>query len=336
MMGVTEKVGSANFDGMRIPSEDLTVYFATKSLIERRGVGQVSRTLHKAFKELSYGKPTFDNYVTFYSFFQDCLTNKLRNSVLLVHDISMIVMPDYLVSRESYKESLRRACDNVDHIVVCGMSTKPALNRLFGIPLSKITVINNPIESEPVIADIGIDLPSQPYLLHACSGNRYKNVEILFKAWEKLKTTDLKLVVLGRTFENHSLINSLGIRDRIIFMDRVSRNEVNYLMKNSIGVLTPSRSEGFGLVPLEAAVVGAPSIIATGNNMSDAIRENEAFWCDPDDEIQWATRIDELYQNGDDGRASRLRERISVELHPTRIAKEYLKVFQIVINENKA
>ena len=319
----------SDFDPIKIPSLNLTMLFGNSSLNEQRGVGQIARTLLSQFKSLETEGST-DNTVTFYPFFMDAPSCPLKNSVVLIHDFSVLEMPEFARSNHRYIEELKKVCNTVDHIVAGIPYVREKLHMFFGIPLSKITYIPNPIITEPELIEVD-EIPEVPYMLHACAGNKYKNIEVLFKAWGILGNEAPQLVVTGKTFEGSSLIDELGIRDKITFLDRQPRGKIEYLMKNAEGLLLPSRSEGFSLVLLEATSVETTSIIASSNHLQTVIDSDEAFFCDPDDPQQWANAVRQLHSSGDAGRVRRLLRRLKRQQSLPVITERYLEVFKSLV-----
>jgi phosphatidyl-myo-inositol dimannoside synthase len=99
------------------------------------------------------------------------------------------------------------------------------------------------------------------------SSERYKGADELIQAVPQLKTAvpGLQLVAVGGGDDLprlRELANSLGVADRVHFLENLSREEVAACYSRADIFSLPSTGEGFGLVYLEAmafsrAVVGA-------------------------------------------------------------------------------
>ena len=101
----------------------------------------------------------------------------------------------------------------------------------------------------------------------------------------------------GDTLESQKkLIKELKLEDNVLFLKNLSKDEKNSYLKNSNVFVMPSISykksvEGFGIVYVEAAQYGVPSIGGKGGGASDAIIESETgLLCDGDN-------LDEIYQS---------------------------------------
>ena len=331
-MAITRSKRPSDFDPICIPSHNLTILFGKSSLNEGRGVGQVARLLHGQFKSMEKeGKA--DNTVTLFPFFMDAPSFPLKNSVVVIHDFSVLEMPEFANRNQRYIEELKQVCALADHIVVGMPDLREKLYARFGIDPSRMTYIPNPIVTDPELIEVE-EIPEEPYMLHACAPNKHKNIEVLFRAWGILGEEAPQLVVTGRLYERSPLIDELGIRNKITFLDRQPRGKIEYLMQKAEGLLLPSRSEGFNLNVLEATSVETTSIIATGNGLQTVLDPDEAFFCDPDDPEQWANAARQLHTSGDAGRVRRLLERLKRQQNLSVTAERYLQVFKSLTNPN--
>lgn len=316
----------SDFDQISLGNEGLTVLFGNSSLKEARGVGRVARLLHQQFKSMATEGETTE-VVTFCPFFMDSPSYPLKNTVVTIHDFTVMEMPEFQIKNQRFIEDFKQICSIASHFVACAPSVREKLHTRYGVPAEKISYIPNPIVENPEMTEVE-GLPEGPYLLHACAPNPSKNLEILFKAWAILGKDAPQLLVTNRAYETHPLLDGLGIRDKVTFIGRQDQAKIQYLMHKADGLLLPSRSEGFSMVVLEATSVETPSIIATGNGLQDVIDTNEAFFCDPDDPSQWAETIRKLVADGDDGRVRRLRERLLRQQNLALTAERYLQVFK--------
>lgn len=319
----------SDFNRISLGDDNLTILFGKSSLGEGRGVGQVARLLHQQFQSMAKEGETKE-VVTFCPFFTDSPSYPLKNTVLTVHDFSVMELPEFQKRNQRYIEDFKKVCSFTSHFVACTPSVREKLHTLYGIPLEKITYIPNPIVENPELIEVE-NLPEGPYMLHACAPNPSKNIEVLFKAWEILGQDAPQLVVTNRVHEGNPLLDKLGIRDKVTFFDHQSQGQLQYLMQKADGLLLPSRSEGFSMVMLEATAVETTSIIATGNGLQDVVDPDEAFFCDPDAPEQWAEALRRLCANGDAGRVRRLRDRLVRQQNLTVTAERYLQVFKSLI-----
>ncbi len=121
-----------------------------------------------------------------------------------------------------------------------------------------------------------------------------KNIDGVLRALALLPT-DLppwRYVVVGDGILRESLERlavDLGVRNRVEFAGSLPTPELIARLLGSDFFLLPSRTEpnsieGFGIVYLEAAACGVPSIAAAGGGAEDAVVPGESGWILPDPE----------------------------------------------------
>lgn len=86
-----------------------------------------------------------------------------------------------------------------------------------------------------------------------------------------------------------SLAHELKLADRVTFLGNLESNAlINRLRASDVFVLPartdPTSIEGFGIVYLEAAACGVPSVAATGGGANDAVQQGKSGWILPDAE----------------------------------------------------
>lgn len=326
------RLGPHPFTKLSFESRGLTVFFENESLLEKRGVGVVARTLHHALEDTATETET-QRSASLFMALQSTPVKLPSSSVVVVHDLSLIELPEYASARDRHDRDLLDVCQQAGHIVVNNPRVKRRLMELYKVPFDKVTVIPNPFEPVTDLKEVP-GLPDEPFMLHACSGNLHKNLPFLFRVWSELGRLAPKLVILGGYHERHKLIDDLGIRERLVFMDRLSRPEVNYVMSKSRGLLFPSDLEGFGNVVVEAALNGAATIMATDNGLEDIYADAEVIRVDRRAR-DWVLAVIELLTLGDSGKAEVLATRARVDFDPRSVAERYLDVLQNVSLKKK-
>lgn len=140
-----------------------------------------------------------------------------------------------------------------------------------------------------VLSRIGVSPKS--YLLAVGSTKGYKNMRVLFDALHTAPL-DMPLVVAGggtqQDFVNAGLIAPPHVR----FTGRVTDQELRALYENARVFLFPSRTEGFGLPPMEAMQCGCPVVSARAGAMPEVCGD-AALFVSPDAPEAWAASIRE-------------------------------------------
>jgi glycosyltransferase involved in cell wall biosynthesis len=162
------------------------------------------------------------------------------------------------------------------HIIAVSGSVRDSLTRV-GIDTKKIKVIYNGIDiskySEKSKDKIRKDLSIEGEFIYLFVGRmiHQKGVDILLKAFAKVPTGVLLLV--GEGNEKEALIKlaqDLGIEQRIYFLG--IRDDIANLLSSADCFVLSSRSEGLGIVVLEALAAGKPIIVSNFGPASEIIQ----------------------------------------------------------------
>jgi glycosyltransferase involved in cell wall biosynthesis len=137
------------------------------------------------------------------------------------------------------------------------------------IPLGITEELYPPTGDETVFARLGIS-PGEPYFLFVGVLRYYKGLHTLVRSAPQVNA---KLVLAGSGPEGDSLkqmAHDLGA-ENVLFAGQVTDAEKVALIKHSIAMVLPShlRSEAFGMVLVEAAMLGRPMVsceIGTGTS----------------------------------------------------------------------
>ncbi|MDX6718727.1 MAG: hypothetical protein QOJ63_981 [Solirubrobacteraceae bacterium] len=113
-----------------------------------------------------------------------------------------------------------------------------------------------------------------------CAGRmvREKGMDLAIEAFGALASTDrdARLVMAGDGPDRPALVaraHALGIAERVTFTGWVAPPDMPALVAASTIVLVPSRSEGFGFIALEAALMARPVIAAGVGGLREAVQD---------------------------------------------------------------
>ncbi|WP_291362625.1 MSMEG_0565 family glycosyltransferase [Acetobacter sp. UBA5411] len=137
-------------------------------------------------------------------------------------------------------------------------------------------------------------LPQNARLVLSVGGvERRKNTLVLLDAFEMLhrKLPDLHLVIAGgaslldhsdyrRLFDER--IQSGGLANAVTVTGTIADDDMSALYRQSSVLAYPSRTEGFGLCPLEALACGIPVVVPAAPPFTEHLHTLEAFWCQPE------------------------------------------------------
>jgi glycosyltransferase involved in cell wall biosynthesis len=132
----------------------------------------------------------------------------------------------------------------------------------------------------------------------------YKGHKEIIAAWplvlEYIPSAELWIVGDGDLLnELRDIVKSVGLANRIRFLGHVSEDEKNTLLARCRCLVLPSRSEGFGLVYLEAMRIGRPCLVSTLDAGREVVNPPEAgLAVDPDSSQLLAEAVCRLLTSG--------------------------------------
>ena len=193
--------------------------------------------------------------------------------------------------------------------VAVSNSTAEDLSRR-GIPRSRIEVIPNGVDLDVFTPVAQGQHFSEPTLLYVGRLKRYKRIDLLIRAVASLvrRGTPCRLLVAGRGDDRprlDALRESLGVADQVEFLGFVTEAEKGQLLQKSwINTMT-SVKEGWGIVNLEAAACGTPTIASDVPGLRDSVVDGQTGFLVPHGDVEaLSRRIEELL--GDEDQRARL------------------------------
>ncbi len=207
--------------------------------------------------------------------------------VLTLHDAIHLAMPAHtssaalLYHRTVVRSAVRRAV----RVLTVSAFAADELARYYPASRGRTVVAPDAVSVEEIAAEEVPGVPATPYLLYVGNGKPHKNVELLLAARALLRDGPA-LVLCGEGLERFAgpgVHVVSGARD----------GQLVSLYRGAALFLFPSRMEGFGLPPLEAAASGAAVLVAD----SSALRElwaGVAPLLPVDDPRAWAQTIEGL------------------------------------------
>lgn len=186
----------------------------------------------------------------------------------------------------------QRILNRADRIIGANSRTAAeARGLVLPLRLNKVAVVNPGIDTkarvydEAVISDLKqrYDLLGKTVLLTVGRFVRRKGVDLVLQALAACADENLAYVIIGFGPEENNiknLIQELGLQKQVRLLVNVDDEEkAHWFQVADIFVMT-SRDEkgdyeGFGIVYLEAGLVGKPVIAARGGGVEDAVIDNE-------------------------------------------------------------
>lgn len=142
-----------------------------------------------------------------------------------------------------------------------------------GVPENKIEVVSNFVSAE--LFKTEPDYSNKGYFLFAGGENEQKGLKTLLKAMKLLpREIALHIAGSGKYDESRQFIEDNSLSN-IKILGQISKDELKDEYKNCISVIMPSECfESFGMVNIEAAAYGKPSIVSDAGGLKDVADNN--------------------------------------------------------------
>jgi len=177
-----------------------------------------------------------------------------------------------------------RLLPEIDRIVAVSNDAKDDLVKTFGVDSRRVSVSHYGVE--PVFG-AGEHVPLFPergnstMLLHVGTNLRRKNVGIVLRSMKMAvdRGVDVKLVKVGEALEGdeRTLVSALGLNSRIVYLGKLSPNELAQVYRSCDIFVFPSTYEGFGRPILEAQACGIPCILADASCLPEVGGEGALY-----------------------------------------------------------
>ncbi|MCR4314316.1 MAG: glycosyltransferase family 4 protein [Candidatus Uhrbacteria bacterium] len=221
--------------------------------------------------------------------------------VVTIHDLILLEEPRsakvttrhpfiFFLKRIGYRIVLKSALKRARAIITVSQYTKSSILRHFPwVPSEKIHVVYEGLTNLSHLSTFPPShLSSSPYFLYVGNAYPHKNLESLlhaFSFFHKLHP-EVHLILAGRDdifYERlKKELEEIDVApETVAFVMNPSDTELANLYRGATLYLFPSRSEGFGLPPLEAMSFGIPVAAARRTSLPEILGD-AALWFDPD------------------------------------------------------
>lgn len=218
--------------------------------------------------------------------------------ILMVHDAQFLFSDSGYRARHRIGSRLLTPTMARTSAVVLTVSdySRQMLDVLGVVPRAKSRVVYNGADHmrEQVARSAALDrlgLAKGGYVLIFGSAKPYKNIAVVCAAMAQVD--DLRLVVVG---PDRTSLEAAGISfpDTTVFAGAVDDAELAALYDGAHCLAFPSRTEGFGLPPVEAMVRGCPVVVAPAGALPEVVRD-AALFADIDDPAGWCDAFRALF-----------------------------------------
>jgi glycosyltransferase involved in cell wall biosynthesis len=235
---------------------------------------------------------------------------------VMIHDTIPLDFPEYQrpESVARFAGLLRRTGEYADQILCNSQVTADDVTRHLG-----------PDTPPCLVAHLGVEMPvagheklpetlpqDRPCFVALGTIEPRKNHALLMDAWDILAKSGGPMPVLAicgaRGWKNHDLFERLDqspLKNRDIFeFNTLSDAEISALLTHSRALLFPSHAEGYGLPPVEAAMLGTPVIAAPLPSLREIMGELPVY-LEVGDVYPWVKAIKSFMDVGQSGTAGK-------------------------------
>ena len=176
--------------------------------------------------------------------------------------------------------------DHADRILVCSRHMKWEVERLFG--MSDVAVIPNGIDSPPPLVDTTaaasiVTQQGRPLIVHTGRLEWEKGAHTVIEAMPFIRRAlpDAHLVVAGRGSQQQALkelAHDKDVAPRVDFTGWLPDAQLRALVRDADVAVVPSIYEPFGIVALEAAVLGTPVVTSRAGGLAEFLDSDRHGW----------------------------------------------------------
>lgn len=219
-----------------------------------------------------------------------CLANTAplhyTNKVVTVHDLAFLHNPLWFSwkFRLFYNFLIPRIVQNAKHVITVSEFSKSEISQRLGVPVNKISVIYNAVDSRFAILNNQPKQPEKQYILSVGSIDPRKNLKSVLEAHRLLHDLCIPLKVAGGSSK---IFNDLEITENlknVQFLGRVSDDQLIQLYREATVFVYPSLYEGFGLPPVEAMKSGVP-VVTSDIPVLREVCQDAALYVDPKNSV---------------------------------------------------
>ena len=224
-----------------------------------------------------------------------------RNSITWIHDAQIYITPDSysFLFRFKYRVLQPLICASHKAVVTVSAFSRNELIKAGVVKIDKISVIHNGADHfDTVKSDLSVyyqhGLKKYKYVLAPSAVQAHKNIAMLIKIFTSCTDNNYTLVLYGSASKLEQDNLSIRYDGRVQFVGHISDAELKGLMGNALCLAFPSKTEGFGLPPLEAMRSSTPVVVSRSGALPE-ICCDAAVYADSNSPQSWSKAFSDLF-----------------------------------------
>lgn len=222
---------------------------------------------------------------------------------VMIHDTIPLDHPEFARpdTPPAFRRKLAAVATHADRVIhltqATRLTTEAQMVRLGRVPPAVVAPLGIEV-AEPDLGALPPDLDTdEPFFVTLGTIEPRKNHALLLDVWQRLPAPAPRLFILGnRGWAGAELLARLDRLPKdgpVQVLTGLTDGAVAALIARAQALLAPSRAEGFGLPPVEAAGLGT-RVIASDLPVTRELLGNKAVYLPPDDIYSWMETITAL------------------------------------------
>lgn len=216
--------------------------------------------------------------------------------VFTIHDLNHIDRSENssFLKRLFYNFIIKAGCHRAKYVLTVSEFSRMRIIEWSGILPDKVINVGNGVDDSFNMNVLPYQ-PGYPYLLCVSNRKLHKNEPRIIRAFSSANiSASTKLLLTGcPTQELSVLIKQCKLSERVIFIGKVSDEELPSLYKGALCLVFPSLYEGFGLPVVEAMACGTPVITSTITSLPE-VAGDAAILIDPNSDSELRLAIEKI------------------------------------------
>jgi len=272
---------------------------------------------------------------------------KTCKEIVTTHDVLFNDFPQFFSLSYKYVSNylFSRSAQRADLLLTVSQYSKNSISKHYNIPLDKIKITPNAASNDFIeilktnkLPDIKSKYNLDKYIIYVSRFEPRKNHLLLLKAYLALKLweSNVYLVFIGKisatSKEYTSYYNSLpeDLKKSIKHIEQVSNEDLVALIKNAKLFVYPSLAEGFGIPPLEAAILGVPCLCSNVTAMKDFSFFGDRLF-NPKDQEELQNKMKLILSVGDQTENERIQKFVAKNYQWRNIANNFYSLLKKLV-----
>ena len=216
-----------------------------------------------------------------------------RPDVVMIHDAQVHISPgSYSWAFATYYKLVQPLmARRASRVLTVSNFSRDMLVKFGVATAQQVSVVYNGVDhmlqvaaDETALQRLGLE--KGRYVVALANGQRHKNVGLLLRAFDCPSLASFKLVLVGPATAAEFRASGFPVPDSVIFAGRVSDEALRAMLESALCLAFPSLTEGFGLPPMEAMIIGCPAVVAPCGALPEVCGD-AAIYADPNDPAAW-------------------------------------------------